>query len=186
LFNGPQGHLASAEEGNSNPLAGQTAFTGTDGGEPTGSWGTSVISLGRLGASPGDEVQFRFDMGRDGCNGVDGWYVDNVTISICEEKSAPVVTGSTTTAIAPKEVRFKKDFKVRVNVVKQSGGPAAGMVKIAKGRDVLAKGRLVDGKVVITVKRNLAIGKHKLIAVYLGNATTKPSWDRFTVRVVRR
>ena len=25
-------------------------------------------------------VQFRFDIGRDGCGGNDGWYVDNVAV----------------------------------------------------------------------------------------------------------
>jgi hypothetical protein len=33
-------------------------------------------------------VQFRFDMGMDGCTGIDGWYVDNVTVSLCGATAA--------------------------------------------------------------------------------------------------
>ena len=28
-----------------NPLGGQPGFTGTDGGEPSGSWGTTIVDL---------------------------------------------------------------------------------------------------------------------------------------------
>ena len=39
-----------------------------------------------LGVTGGDEVQFRFDIGRDGCGGNDGWYVDNVEVTVCKVK----------------------------------------------------------------------------------------------------
>jgi hypothetical protein len=26
-------------------------------------------------------------MGRDGCNGVDGWYVDDIAVQVCKEVS---------------------------------------------------------------------------------------------------
>ncbi len=67
--------------GNSNPLAGQWAFTGTDGGALKGSWGQSQIELGAF-AGPGDTIQLRFSFGVDGCNGVDGWYLDRVLIAV--------------------------------------------------------------------------------------------------------
>ncbi len=85
-FNAPAGNLTSAAAGNTNPLAGQAGFTGTDGGEPTGSWGQSHVDLAAAGAKPGDTIQIRFDFGRDGCGGNDGWYVDNVTVSTCKDK----------------------------------------------------------------------------------------------------
>jgi Zn-dependent metalloprotease len=87
VLNGPGATLASVSAGNTDPMAGEAAFTGTDGGQVTGSWGTSVVNLARAGAKAGDVVQFRFDMGRDGCNGVDGWYVDDIAVQVCKEVS---------------------------------------------------------------------------------------------------
>ena len=69
---------------NTNPLAGQPGFTGTDGGQTKGSWGESQVDIAAAGAEPGDTVQLRFDIGRDGCGGNDGWYVDNVQIVDCK------------------------------------------------------------------------------------------------------
>jgi Zn-dependent metalloprotease len=85
LFNPYNATLQTAAAGNTNPLAGQPGFTGTDAGELVSSWGTSIIDLAATGARirTGDTVQFRFDMGMDGCTGIDGWYVDDVTVSVC-------------------------------------------------------------------------------------------------------
>jgi Zn-dependent metalloprotease len=80
-FNKPT-RLAPAEAGNTNPMAGEPAFTGTDGGEVTGSWGQSQVNLAKAGVR-GGRLQLRFDMGRDGCGGIDGWYVDNVRVTVC-------------------------------------------------------------------------------------------------------
>ncbi|MGH3361521.1 MAG: M4 family metallopeptidase [Nocardioides sp.] len=68
---------------NTSPLAGQRAFSGTDGGSVRGSWGTSIVNLGAMDVGRGDRVRIRFDMGRDGCAGKDGWYVDDVVIAVC-------------------------------------------------------------------------------------------------------
>lgn len=81
LFNKPT-KLAGAST-NTSPLAGQDGFTGTDGGEIGGSWGTSQVDLTQVGVKAGDTVTFRFDIGRDGCGGLDGWYVDNVEVVTC-------------------------------------------------------------------------------------------------------
>jgi Zn-dependent metalloprotease len=75
--------LFSAAQGNTNPIAGEQAFSGTDGGAVDGSWGRSVINLQPY-ALPGDEIQLRFDIGTDGCNGAFGWYVDNVNVYQCK------------------------------------------------------------------------------------------------------
>ncbi|GAA4381635.1 hypothetical protein GCM10023146_43390 [Nocardioides caricicola] len=85
LYNKPL-ELTSEAEGNTNPLAGKTGFTGTDGGLPTGSWGTSIIDLKKAGAKPGQKIKIRFEIGRDGCGGNDGWYVDNVKVVKCVKK----------------------------------------------------------------------------------------------------
>jgi Zn-dependent metalloprotease len=68
--------------GNTNPNAGQAAFTGTDGGANGGSWGQSQIDLTGIAAA-GDSVKLRFEEGQDGCFGIIGWYVDNVHAYYC-------------------------------------------------------------------------------------------------------
>ncbi|HWL89788.1 MAG TPA: M4 family metallopeptidase [Actinomycetota bacterium] len=90
VFNPYNATLQTAAAGNTNPLAGQPGFTGTDAGELESSWGTSVIDLAATGARmrAGDSVRFRFDMGMDGCTGIDGWYVDDLTLSICGASAA--------------------------------------------------------------------------------------------------
>jgi hypothetical protein len=89
LFNAYNGTLVTAGGGNTNPLEGQAAFTGTDGGEVTGSWATSQINLLAVGVHAGDKIKLRFDFGRDGCGGRDGWYIDNVKIQSCNAKKQP-------------------------------------------------------------------------------------------------
>jgi len=69
-----------------NPLAGQPAFSGTDGGSLFGSWGQSQINLTLLGVVPGDTIRLRYDMSMDGCTGNDGWYVDDVKVRACNVK----------------------------------------------------------------------------------------------------
>ncbi len=72
--------LQTAGAGNDNPLAGKAAFTGADGGAVSGSWGTSQVALGTLA---GQQLRLRWVLGSDGCNGWDGWYVDDVQIGGC-------------------------------------------------------------------------------------------------------
>ncbi len=65
---------------NSNPLAGQPAWTGY--GDNT--WGTSRVDLSGL-AQAGDLLEFRFEFGKDGCAGEVGWYVDDVAVYVCPD-----------------------------------------------------------------------------------------------------
>ena len=64
---------------NANPLAGQPAFSGSDDGAVTGSWGLSEVALGAY-VDVGDTVRLRLDFGTDGCSGLDGWYVDDLRV----------------------------------------------------------------------------------------------------------
>jgi len=78
---------------NTNPLADQVAYTGTDGGQATGSWGETRINL--LGiAGAGDTVKLRFDFGVDRCDGRIGWYVDEVEFYSCEAELQPSDCGN--------------------------------------------------------------------------------------------
>jgi Zn-dependent metalloprotease len=65
-----------------NPLGGEPAFSGADGGSVLGSWGQSQIDLTGI-ASPGDSIKLRFEMGTDECAGAFGWYVDDVVVYDC-------------------------------------------------------------------------------------------------------
>jgi Zn-dependent metalloprotease len=89
IFNPYNGTLQTAGAGNTNPLAGEPGFTGTDGGELTGTWGESQVDLKALGLKSGDTFRLRFEFGADGCTGNDGWYVDDVTIMYCNQKKKP-------------------------------------------------------------------------------------------------
>jgi hypothetical protein len=93
LFNPYNGSLRSADDGNTNPMAGEEAFHGSNGGEVTGSWGQSQVDLAGL-ADAGDTIRLRFDLGVDGCNGLVGWYVDNVTVCTAENGAGWVPDGA--------------------------------------------------------------------------------------------
>ncbi|WP_422011622.1 M4 family metallopeptidase [Roseateles sp.] len=82
VYNPYNATLATAAAGNTNPLAGQAAFSGSDGGSVSGSWGRSIINVGAY-ANPGDKIKVRFEMGQDGCGGSFGWYVDDVVVYRC-------------------------------------------------------------------------------------------------------
>ncbi len=90
-FNAYNMNLHSPAAGNDNPLAGEPAFTGTDGNSVTGTWGQSQINLSGI-AGPGDDIQLRFEMGLDGCNGVIGWYVDDVHVCECTVIPIPIIS----------------------------------------------------------------------------------------------
>lgn len=81
-FNPYNGRLKTGAQGNTNPLAGQDAWTG-DGGE----WGTTLVDLSGF-VSGGETIEVRFDFGRDQCDGVFGWYVDDVMIYTCPDCDA--------------------------------------------------------------------------------------------------
>ncbi|PQA92514.1 Por secretion system C-terminal sorting domain-containing protein [Chryseobacterium piscicola] len=79
-----------ANTGNDNPIKNQPAFSGTDGGGLEGSWGRSVVNLSLIGVTPNSNIKFRFEMGTDGCNGVEGWYIDEVYVYNCSFASLSV------------------------------------------------------------------------------------------------
>jgi Zn-dependent metalloprotease len=84
----PYNTTLQAAPANTNPLAGEPGFSGTDGGEISGSWYESRVDLSAY-AGPNDVVQLRFDFGMDGCTGLVGWYVDDVHVYSC---SQPIIS----------------------------------------------------------------------------------------------
>lgn len=81
-FNGYNDTLATTGSGNSNPLAGEPAFTGSNHSSVAGSWGQTQVNLSSYARS-GDKVELRFELGLDGCNGLVGWYIDDVRAYAC-------------------------------------------------------------------------------------------------------
>lgn len=65
--------------GNTNPFAGKSGWSGVG-----GQWGTTVIDLTGL-IEAGDTTQLRFDLGKDFCVGLVGWYVDDVELYDCND-----------------------------------------------------------------------------------------------------
>ena len=94
--------------GSTNPLATQAGFSGTDGGVVLGSWGQSQVNLAAagVGVRPGDTVRFRYDMGMDGCTGIDGWYVDDVHAYTCSVQP-PVCTNAVASPTCLKNANHK-------------------------------------------------------------------------------
>jgi bacillolysin len=93
-FNAPNSALLGpipVVEGNTNPNAGEFAWNGTDQGTFVGSWGTTRANLSSL-TNPGNTIKLRFTFSQDGCNGIDGWYVDNVRVYYCPVLDAPVLS----------------------------------------------------------------------------------------------
>jgi hypothetical protein len=177
-----------------NPMAGQDGFSGTDGGEVTSTWGQSQINLDALKVKGGDKLRLRFDFGRDGCGGLDGWYVDNVTVEGCVPKGTPPVPpgppvpvdSTTVLRIKDKKPEFREDFKAKVKVKAEGVAPRGKVKLLADGKKV-GKGRLnAKGKVIIKVTKNLKPGKYKVVAKYRGSSTVEPSKDKVKIRIRRR
>jgi Zn-dependent metalloprotease len=196
VFNGYNETLETAAADNTNPMAGEPAFSGTNPGSVFGSWGTSVVDLEKAGVKAGDTVQLRFDIGRDGCGGVDGWYVDNVKVQVCATPApattppAPVPAAEkahseTTLKIKPKKPAFKQDFKAIVKVKSLGGKTPTGKVKFRLDGKKLDFKNLKDGRLVLKVKKNIKVGKHMLVATYKGDTNTWWSRDRLRVFIVR-
>jgi hypothetical protein len=78
---------------------------------------------------------------------------------------------------------YKKDFRVRVKVLAEGLTPSGRVVIKYKGVTI-AEGKLVDGKVKLTIKKNLTVGKHKLVAKYQGSSSTLTSKKVFRIKIV--
>lgn len=82
IYNAYNTTLTTAAGGNTNPMAGEAAFSGSDGGSVGGTWGRSIVNLVPYTVA-GDRVKLRFDMGTDGCGGTFGWYLDDIKVYSC-------------------------------------------------------------------------------------------------------
>jgi hypothetical protein len=184
VFNAPNDTMKPAVDAlgnpdNTSPLAGEPGFTGTNPGRAAGSWGNSQVNLDAAGAKAGDTIQIRFDLGRDGCGGVDGWYVDDVSISVCEATNTKV-----TAVHVPEPVAFGEASRVDVTVAADKGGVPTGAVDLVKADGTkIAGGTLAAGKVSLNLPTDLPVGTHVLTAKYLGSGGFNASSGTVTVTV---
>ena len=158
---------------NDNPLKGQRAFTGTDGGSLGGSWGQSVIDLSKLGVTSGSKIKFRFEMGTDGCNGVEGWYLDELYVYNCS-------------TLAVEDVKKQNGISVFPN-------PTSGFVTIQNTRNSDLKTveiYNVAGQLIKNFKLNSGTNKASLDMSQLLNGTyilkVKSESENNTVKVIKK
>ena len=158
---------------NDNPLKGQRAFTGTDGGSLGGSWGKSVIDLSKLGVTSGSKIKFRFEMGTDGCNGVEGWYLDELYVYNCS-------------TLAVEDVKKQNGISVFPN-------PTSGFVTIQNTKNSDLKTveiYNVAGQLIKNFKLNSGTNKASLDMSQLLNGTyilkVKSESENNTVKVIKK
>lgn len=89
LHNGYNDILPNSSQ-TDNPLAGDRVWTGSDVGSTRGSWGTTQINLSVLGVEAGESIRLRWELGTDGCDGWEGWYVDDIHVGSCALTALPV------------------------------------------------------------------------------------------------
>ncbi|MFT4986824.1 MAG: bacillolysin [Flavobacteriales bacterium] len=83
-----------------NPIWIESCFNGGEGiGGNSGSfyWGTSVIDLSFIGLESNETIQFRFEIGTNGCFGDLGWGLDEIMVYNCVEPVSIVENSLTNT-----------------------------------------------------------------------------------------
>lgn len=179
VYNAPD---VLAVAGNTNPLAGQDGFSGTDGGTLISGWGTSVVDLTALGLTSGDTIQVRFDIGRDGCGGVLGWSVDNVKIVDCKLPTKMLAVRN------PAQTTYGTASSVDVTVSRNGsvGSAPTGSVTVtdASGKVLGTADLDTGGKATVDLPADLPVGANKLTATYAGSRTQAMSSAAFTATVL--
>ena len=166
VFNEPT-TLATAAAGSTNPLAGEDGFTGTDGGKIVSDWGTSIVNLSEVGVALGDTIKLRLAIGRDGCGGALGWWVDNVKVTTCKVL-APATLAATHT---PEPSTFGSASSVAVTV-SGTGGTPTGTVTVKEGGTTLGTAPLgANGKANVPLPATLGAGTHSLSVAYSGDGS---------------
>ncbi|WP_170219538.1 M4 family metallopeptidase [Nocardioides litoris] len=159
LFNPYNATMAGAAT-NTSPLAGQPGFTGTDGGKTVGSWGQSTISLAKLGVKAGDKVKLRFDFGRDGCGGNDGWYLDNLVLTVCKDAT------DLTAVHQPQPSTFGNASSVKVSAPEEATGTVT-----LEGAGAPVTAELDGGTATLPLPADTPAGTYALTVSYAGDGT---------------
>ena len=180
-FNSYNTTLATAAAGNTNPLAGQPAFSGTDGGVVTGSWGRSHVNLAPY-VGAGQSFRLRWNLGTDGCGGLYGWYVDDVTVYSCSSSSGVPIVSINDVAVAEGN-QGQTDAVFTVSLSNASNEPVKVKYKVMPGTaqptsDYLTVGTpRSGGEVVIPPLTTTAEIKVQIV----GNTRKEPDETYFVV-----
>lgn len=109
------------------------------------------------------------------------------TSEVVEREFAPSAS-RTTLALSPSAVRYGSPVTATVTVTGQSWAPG-GTVEVREGDEVLGTGELaVDGLVgtaTVELPRDLAVGRHRLVAVFAGTTDVSASEGRAELKVTR-
>jgi 5'-nucleotidase len=112
--------------------------------------------------------------------GTDAFATSQAQVTVTVKKAA-----TTTKAKRPKKKpAFRADFKIKVKV-NVTGLVAKGKLKVTYKGKTIGKGKLKKGKATIKIKKDLKVGKRKLVVKYLGSAKTLASKGKVTVTIVK-
>ena len=81
----PYNTVLTTDNDNNNPMVEEEVFSGADENSDNSIWGQSVIDLSTLGIVANSSIKLRWEFGSDGCNGNDGWYIDDIVIYNCSQ-----------------------------------------------------------------------------------------------------
>jgi Zn-dependent metalloprotease len=184
-FNGYLFLLFTAAQGNTNPLAGQPAWTTTrQGSVSEGSWGRSFVNLGNF-ARAGDRVRLRWNLGTDGCAGRDGWYMDNVQVYSCEPR-VPELTIADIQVNEGNAGSSTATFTVRLNPA-NTGTIRAITVNYQTVNGTAGYGndydRVTSGTLVIPASTNSTLVVSGAIPITIKGDTVSEGPETFTLRV---
>lgn len=161
---------ATLAEGD-NPMQNQKVFSGADGGSNSGTWGKSIFSLSDLGVNANDKVKFRFEVGTDGCNGRQGWFIDDIVIYNCKGtlSAEKFNTLNTKVSVYPNPssgvYMLKNDSKVDLNEAKifDINGRLLKTVELSANTSKINISDFSNGIYFMTVTSNSEKGTFKLI-----------------------
>ena len=193
-FNGYNVLLFSAAQGNTNPLAGQAAWSGNNAGTVNGgSWGRTLVNLGGF-AQAGDAVRLRWDFGTDICGGRTGWFVDNVSVFSCSA-NVPSLTVNDPELLEGNEgkrivtftvslsARTLREVRVNYSIADGTASHGEDFLPVADGTLVIPAGAS-SGTIGIVLKGDTLFEPDEDFFVNLSgavNATIGDAQGRFTI-----
>ncbi len=109
----------------------------------------------------------------------------SVTVTVKAATPAPGKAESTTRAkISPKHPSFGNDFTVIGKVKAEGLAPRSRVIFKIDGKRVGSR-KINEGRAVMTIRKNLKVGKHTLTVIYRGNAEVARSKDKVKFRITR-
>ena len=95
-----------------------------------------------------------------------------------------LATHTRSAKVSPKHPSFGNDFTV-IGKVKAEGLAKRSRVVFKIDGKRIGSRKIREGRAVMTVRRNLGVGNHKLTVIYRGTSTVARSKDKMTFRITR-